>query len=400
MRSFGRNVFSALISLREQGSRSVLSATGIFVGSLAILLLVSIATGVQRDVTGQVRELGVNVLVVIPGRIEGQMFNPNLGGQSYLKPKHVQPVLQVPGVRSATPMSFVGGGIRAQNKEAFPLIVAAGPEWFSIRPVQMQEGRPFRADEAGQDVAVIGSIAKRDLFGDASAVGKPVKINGKTYRVVGVTQDKESEQSLFSMGSFENIVVLPFQAAARATPDLQTHRLMIQTAPDAEPKALVKSIDAALATQLDRQQYSVLTQEDLLGLVYKLMSILTWLLTGLTSIALFVGGVGIMTVMLMSVGERAREIGIRKTVGARRSDVFFQFLVEAVVLALVGGLAGLAASVAVGEALTRWTPIHPVLTPAIVALGLGVSLLVGTTFGVLPAMRAARMDPVTALRHE
>jgi putative ABC transport system permease protein len=175
---------------------------------------------------------------------------------------------------------------------------------------------------------------------------------------------------------------------------------MVQTEPDREPKSLVRAVEAKLADHLDRENFSVLTQEDLLRLVFKLMGILTWLLTGLTSIALFVGGVGIMTVMLMSVNERAKEIGIRKTVGARRVDIFSQFMVEAVLLALMGGTVGLIISYAVCLGLYYGTPIKPMITPGIVALSFGVSVGVGTLFGLIPAMKAARKDPVESLRKE
>ncbi len=370
------------------------------VGSMAIILLVSIAKGVQADVTGQVKDIGVNILVVIPGRIEEGTFNPNLGGGSFLKEEDAQSVSKIPGVVQATPWSFVGGGAVYHKKTANSMLVATTPKWFQMHPMALEKGRIFGADEDKADVCVIGSVARKTLFGDAEAIGRKIHVNKRDYEVVGVTQDKKSEQSLFSMGGLQNLIYLPYHRLQEFQPDLQTDRIMIQTEPGAEPKRLIKQLDATLGKRLEHQQYQVLTQEDLLGLVFKLMSILTWLLTGLTSIALFVGGVGIMAVMLMSVNERAKEIGVRKTVGATRNDMFQQFLAEAVTLSLAGGLVGLVLSYFICEGLRTWTPIKPLITLGVIALAFGVSIGVGAIFGLIPAMHAARKDPVAALRSE
>jgi putative ABC transport system permease protein len=396
--SLRSNFYSALQSIREQKFRAILSALGVTVGSSAIILLVSIATGVQADVTSQVRDLGVNVLVVVPGRIEDGTFNPNFGGMSYLKEIDATRCGQVPGVIRAEPFTFVGGGIRNGAKVASPLLAAATPGWFLMRPVKLQEGRVLQPQDEKADVVVLGSIAKKQLFGDSPAVGKTVEVNQRKYRVIGVTEDKKQEQSMLSFGSMQNLVYLSFHRLKQIQPDLQTDRIMIQIRPDAEPKQLIKRLDQVFQKRLDRQQFQVLTQEDLLGLVYKLMGILTWLLTGLTSIALFVGGVGIMTVMLMSVNERSSEIGIRKTVGARGADIFYQFLVESVILSLGGGTVGLLLSYLVDLALYRFTPVKPEITIGIVFLAFSVSITVGAIFGLIPALNASRKDPVAALR--
>jgi len=394
------NFLAAIGSLRAQWQRAVLSATGIMVGVTAIILLVSIATGVQKDISEQVSELGVNVLVVIPGRIgESMSFNPNFGGMSYLQEGDATTAKSVDGVLDAIPFTFVGGGLRNGKKIASSLLVATEPAWFTMRPTNFEEGRALQENDT--NVIVIGSVAKNELFGaKGSAIGKEVTINGSPYRVVGVTTDRKSEQSLFSMGSLQNLVYVPFGYFKSKVANLQVDRIMIHVKPDAEPKALIKKLDAQLSKRLDRQQFQVLTQEDLLGLVYKLMSILTWLLTGLTSIGLFVGGVGIMTVMLMSVNERSVEIGIRKATGAKRSDIFKQFLMEAATLSLLGGGIGLAFSGLVCAALTAYTPVKPLITVGIVAMAISVSLAVGCIFGLIPAMNAARKDPVGALRSQ
>lgn len=393
---------SALRSLREQRTRALLSALGVMVGSVAILLLVSIARGVEADIRAEVEDLGVNLLIVLPGRVEeGSMFNPALVGISLLTENLVDEVRDIDGVRAATVFTFVGGGVRHGDAPSRSTIaIATGPEWFTMRTAPFTEGGGFTAAEADEPVIVLGGIAKRRLFGNEPALGKSVAINDVDYRVVGVTAERSGEEGLFSMGSVENAVYVPYPFLKARDGVLPIDRIMIQTSPDAEPKKLVDTVEARIGKFLNYESYSVLTQQDLLKLVYRIMGILSWLLIGLTSIALFVGGVGIMTVMLMSVNERTREIGIRKTVGARRSDVFWQFLSEAVALSLLGGIAGLGLSVAVGWLLATYTPVKPLMSADVVLLALGVSILVGGVFGVIPAFNAARRDPVDALRRE
>lgn len=394
------NFRNALVSIVAQRSRMGLNALGISVASLAIVTLVSIAIGVRSDVTRQIQSLGVNLLIVLPGRFEPGQFNPNLGGQSFLREDYAKDLRNLPGIRLAAPLTFAGGGLEYNGKSAYPTIVAATSDWFSIHPVEMKSGVVWRDPLSTDDVVVLGSVAAEQIFGKADPLGQNVTINDRKYRVIGVTKDAKTEGSLFSMFALQNVVYIPYHAVKAHTPDMQTDRIMIQTFPDAEPKSLVKNVEARLGQKMAYQQYSVLTQEDLLGLVYKLMSILTWLVTGLTSIALVVGGVGIMTVMLMSVNERIKEIGIRKTTGATQKDVFQQFLSEAILISAAGGLVGLAVSYAVCLALYHYTPVKPQITPSIIALCFGVCLGVGAVFGLIPAVSAARKDPVAAIRNE
>jgi putative ABC transport system permease protein len=398
------NLLIALTSLKESWQRSVLSSLGVMVAGVAIILLISIAHGVEKDIRGQVEELGVNVLVVLPGRVESGMFNPNLGGQSYLKEQDAERLAQVPGVRRTAALSFAGGGIRYQGEDIFtPLTIAAEPNWFRMHAVDLEHGRLITEEDENADVAVVGSVAANDLFGSSEdALGKEIEINQQSYTVVGVTesQNGDADESLFSMGSFQNVVYIPYSTLQANLPNMQTHRVMVQSEPEADPEVLVPALEEALGERLDRQQYSVLTQEDLLGLIYELMSILSWLLIGLTSIALFVGGVGIMAIMLMAVNERKREIGVRKAVGAHRQDIFRQILVESVAIGLIGITVALALSWVISIALTLYTPIEPDITAQTVLLAFAVGIGLGAFFGVLPAMKAARQDPVVALRQE
>lgn len=396
----GQNIIGAIDSLRGHWQRAVLSGLGITIGTVAIILLISIAKGVQQDVSHQVQDIGASILVVIPGRIEDGTFNPNLGGGSSLEESDAVRVSKVPGIVRAVPWTFVGGGIRVGKYTASSLLAATTPDWFLMHPVELEAGRVFLPSDDLSDVCVIGSLAKKSLFQGGPAVGKPVTVNGRTFRVIGVTQDHKSEQSLFSMGGFQNLVYLPYHRLKQVQKDMQTSRVMIQIRPDVPPKPLIAQLDKVLAQRLDRQQFQVLTQEDLLGLVFKITGILTWLLTGLTSIALVVAGVGIMAVMLMSVNERSKEIGVRKTVGAKSLDIFYQFLTEAIMLSVSGGIVGLAFSAGVCELLRTYTPIKPLITFGTVLLAFGVSIGLGAFFGLLPALNAARKDPVAAMRAE
>ena len=370
---------------------------------MAIVLLVSIAKGVQQDIQKQVESLGVNLLIVVPFRMPtdgGMSFNPNMAGLSYLREREVGEIRKLEGVRNAVPWVFPGGKISVGSKElGSALIIATEPQWFRMRPFEFREGRAFGDQESSERVVVLGEIAKEYLFASRPALGQTVTIGGETYRVVGVTK-REGQDSLFSSAGLSNIVLIPYRYIAAKLEGPPLSRILIQTEPDVEPKALIAKVESVLRKRLNEENFSVITQKDLLRVLFSVMGVLTSLLFGLTSIALIVGGLGIMTVMLMAVGERSKEIGIRKTVGARRSDIFAQFLSEAVALSLLGGLGGLIVSYLACLVLQSFTKLQPLITWQTVGLSFGVSVLVGGIFGLVPAMKAARQDPVQSLRSE
>ncbi|MBX3117728.1 MAG: ABC transporter permease [Fimbriimonadaceae bacterium] len=396
------NILNGLSNIREQLDRAALSALGVMVATVAIVLLMSIAKGVEQDIRSEVDTLGVNTLIVLPGRFEGNsLFAPSLMGISYLSDADVARVKKVEGVVDASPVSFVGAGIEYGGKKSTTaFIVAADPEWFAMRRSELKSGRFFGAKDDAEPTIVLGDLPATELFGEVDPVGKTVHYRGSDYRVIGVLRQRDNQSSLLSQGSFDNFVYVPYSYIRKTQPSAQINRIFIETDPGREPKQLVSSVEKALGERLEKDNYSVLTQEDLLKLVFKIMSILTWLIIGLTSIALFVGGVGIMVVMLMSVNERTKEIGIRRTVGAMRSDIFSQFLAESVFIAVMGGLVGLSLSYVVSLLLASNTAIKPLITWGVVGLSFAVSVGVGGVFGLIPAIRASRRDPVESLRHE
>lgn len=392
---------AAIEALRNEWKAALLSMVGVAIASVAILLLVSIGLGVQKDITKQVDDLGANVLVVVPGKVDPSMgFNPNLGGQSYLEEQDAERLRKVPGVRRVALLTFAGGGVRSGENEAFPLIIAATPDWFEMHNSELAEGRFLTPEDAAQNRVVLGSVAKDRLFPDApSALGKTVEINKRTYTIVGVLANQESSESVFSAQSFQNVAYLTYDHLKAISPDVQIDRFMVQGDPAADPKNLVPALERALDERLDDQQFSVLTQQDLLKLIYQVMGILGTLVVGLTSIALFVGGVGIMTVMLMAINERRVEIGIRRAVGAQSQDIFRQFLAEAILIGLIGSLTGLVFSSLICWGIATFTPIKPLMTFGTVALAFGVGIGVGAIFGAIPALKAGRQDPLVSLRN-
>jgi putative ABC transport system permease protein len=387
-------------SLLDNWKTSLLSAAGVAIGSIAILLLVSIGLGVQSDITSQVEDLGANVIVVVSGHVDPNLgFNPNLNGQSYFRDEDAERLKKVPGVRQVATLNFAGGGVRRGDKDAFPLMIACTPEWFRMHGAKLEGGTFITEENEGEPVAVLGAVAVKYLFPDEDPLGKEVQINGVTYRVVGHLKDMGSSEGMFSMTSFQNVAYIPYQYLKTQSNDVQIDRFMVQGDPAADPKQLVPALSRAMGQRLDEQQYSVLTQEDLLGLIFKVMGILGTLVVGLTGIALFVGGVGIMTVMLMSVNERRVEIGVRMAVGARSQHIFAQFLFEAILIGILGSLFGLAFSAVVNGILASTTSIKPLMTAGTVALAFGVGIGIGSIFGAWPAYRASRSDPVVSLRN-
>lgn len=373
------------------------------VGVASIVLLVSLAKGVQRDVEKQVEELGVNLIILLPGRLSPQNpFNPmSFIGLSTLRSEDITAVRQIAGTRRVAPIMFVAGGANRGKRWAdASLILGTTPEWFQMRPTPLKAGRFFTEAEVNEQVCVLGPLPAQQLFGEVSPLGKTVELNRHTFRVVGVTGEN-TQGSLFGSGGFEYAIYVPIQAMQRASGSQQLHRIIVQTDPNVDPGPLVDQIKRAVrASHGGSDDFSVLTQEDLLKRLFQLLNVLAVALTGITSIALFVGGIGVMNVMWMSVNERVREIGIRKTVGATRRDIFWLFLLEALIIAWLGGLIGIGLAWIVCLLLDQYTVLNPYVSWDTIALALTVCGWVGLSFGTVPAYRASRKDPVESLRNE
>lgn len=390
-------------ALLDHRLRSLLTMLGVIIGVASVLLLISIVQGVKWEVTRQIDRFGVNLLFVVPGRVDAsQPFNPmSILGLSTLTHADVQALQRLDGVKRAVPVMFIAGGARYGDRwAATAIVLATEAAWQQVRGTPLQEGRFFTPVEEGEHVCVLAHGVKQELFGSESAVGKQVIVNRVPFRVVGVLQADDSN-GVFGNSGWDSLIYLPLKATQQAMRSDQIHRIMVQTVPGVEPDTLIKQVRETLRqSHMGNEDFSVLTQKDLLRLIYTVLNLLQIALIGISSISLIVGGVGIMNIMLVSVTERTREIGIRKAAGARQRDIFWQFLTEAVILSVTGGVLGIGLAVVIGEILRHTTVLNPMITVWAVAPAFGVSVVVGIVFGVAPAVRAARKEPIEALRHE
>jgi putative ABC transport system permease protein len=370
------------------------------VGSVA--LLVSIGLGVQKDVTEQIQALGANLIFVVPGKLEKDS-TPNtlaLIGVSSLTDRDVHELRALKSVDHVAPFIFVGGTVDYESAAHSAFVIATTSDWFQMRPRPLAEGRVFTADEYAQRVSVLSQKQRENIFGSRPAVGETISVEGIPFKVVGVITE-EPGSALFGDTGFENMIFLPAGVAQESIPRTQINRILLQTNPGVLPQSALDEISNTLKnTHNGREDFGVITQRQLLGTIYHLMSIVTSLVAGISAISLVVAGIGIMNIMLVTVTERTYEIGIRKAVGARKRDIFVHFLVEALVISLLGGVAGLAAAIGIGEIVQWYSPLKPLMTASVVILSLGVCVAVGLIFGTAPALRASRLSPIDSLRHE
>jgi putative ABC transport system permease protein len=398
------NVGTAFVSLRSNWLRSFLTILGVVIGVAAVIVLAAFGNGARREITSQIDTLGANVAVLMPGKMQGEKnFNPMGGlGISNITAADLEALRSVPGLRAIAPVTFIGGGVyRDDTPASICLPIATTPDFLQIRRLQIAAGRFFTDEELDQAVCVLGTGVRKDLFGEEDPVGQAVTINNDEFRVVGVVSERTIGSGLFGGDELDAIIYLPNAVVARLTAISQIHRVFLEVDPGANPDTVVEEVrQAVMATHGGKDDFSILRSKELLAMFYKIFTLLAALLLGITSISLIVGGIGIMNIMLVSVTERTREIGIRKTVGARRSDIFAQFLTEAVALSVLGGGIGIGLALVACRLVANWTPLQPLITVEAVLLGFCVCVAVGVISGVAPAVAASRKDPIEAVRYE
>ena len=394
----------ALRSIRRNLMRSFLTVLGIVIGVSAVITMVTVGNGATLAVQSQISGLGTNLLQVRPG----QRMGPGSGGASApaFKDTDAEAIAsQIGGVAAAAPESRSSGTLVANGRNWTSSITGSTNDWLTIGNWTLASGRLFTEAElrAGAAVCMIGNTVQRELFGNGAALGASLRVKQISCEVVGVLASK-------GQGAFGNdqddMVFLPIKTLQRRiTGNTQVNTLLVSMADGSDAERVKTSLTQLLRERrkladTDEDNFNVLDTKQLADTLSGTTRIMTTLLGAVAAVSLLVGGIGIMNIMLVSVTERTREIGLRLAIGALEREVLLQFLIEAVVLAALGGLVGIVLAALASVVLSGVMGIPFLFNPAVNVASFVFSAAIGVLFGYFPARRAARMDPIDALRHE
>jgi putative ABC transport system permease protein len=397
----------AVKALRRNAMRTALTALGMIIGVAAVIVMVAIGTGARTSVENQIKSAGSNLVTVSAGA----GFGPVRGGQgatTTLKPEDAEAIrAQVPGIRFMSPGLNARTQVVAQSANWNTSVQGTSEEILDIRSWPLQFGTMFaRQDvERGTKVAVLGSVARDQLFGaGADPTGATIRIKNQPFKVLGVLTAKG--QSAMPGQDQDDTVIVPYTTVQKK---LQGVEHVSNITISAEDGVSLPDMTARITDLLrvrhriqpgEDDDFSVRTLEEFATMLTSTTTTMTYLLASIAAVSLLVGGIGIMNIMLVSVTERTREIGLRLSVGARDVDVLLQFLVEAVVLSLAGGAIGVALGFGASWAVSSLMQWSAVVTSGAVLLSFGCATAIGIFFGFYPARKAAALDPIEALRFE
>lgn len=385
----------AVGALRANRLRSGLTTLGVLIGVAAVVLLVAIGNGTREEVERQVAGLGSNLLLVFPGEAS---FGA-APAVSRMTLADADAVARLVGDRNRVAVQLASGEtVRAGTESRFTSVfgVLDTTQYVFVRELDRGSYLSRSDVDTSRRVAVLGSDVAEDLFDQRDPIGAQITIAGVRFRVVGVFGPVGPSLGV----DRDDQVHIPVTTAQRLLGTNRVDALAVQAPDRATIHELGHRIVAELSARHPETEFSAVTQEEIIGVIGDILGVLTWVLAAIAGISLLVGGVGVSNIMLVSVRERVREIGLRKAVGARPRDIAVQFLLEAVLLTSLGGVVGIALGVAAALTADAFSPVPAAIAGWSIALAFGVSAAVGIAFGVVPAQRAARLDPVAALRSE
>jgi putative ABC transport system permease protein len=395
------NVRIAVKTLVNNKLRSSLTMLGILIGNGSIILMVGIVQGAQNYTLKQIESYGVNLLSIFPGGVDAGSWSAEESWRLVLSDADAIRNY-APAVDRVAPQISASQLVTYRDRSTQPNITGTTPDFLFVRNSRVASGRFFDETEQQQNAAVIvlGSIPARQLFGYEHPIGRDVQINNISFRVIGVL---ESKGSLSGMNQ-DNVALVPIttlaaQVDGRSSPyGIPLDSIELSADDPQSVKAAEFQVTNLLTRRHGRKDFTIETNKSFQDLVNQVGSVLSLMLGAIASISLVVGGIGIMNIMLVSVTERTQEIGVRKAVGATQHVIMMQFLIESIILSVAGGLAGVALGIGGVALVSIVTPLTPTVSIVAIVVAIGVSGSIGLIFGVVPAQRAARLDPIVALR--
>lgn len=399
------HIQSAMHSLRMNQTRSILTSLGIAIGIASVTAIMALAEGITQSVSGQVDEIGGNVAVVRPGFLSSSdtsalnPLTPQGFATSSLTPEDVEHIRGVDEGLTVAPIMTLSGTLRAgDDRVKDGIVVATTPELAATARLPIEEGQ-FIDSQTSMQTATMGQQLAIDLFGEENPIGNRFTLRDQTFTVIG-TLKRQSSPVNYSGIDFDRSVMIHIDAGMALNNERsQIQQINILAATSGVLSESLDGIDQALLAAHDGERdYSVYSGDEIAKPTNQLFSLLAQVMTAIAAISLLVGGIGIMNIMLVSVVERTREIGIRKSIGASNMMILSQFLIESLAMSLMGGIVGVALGGLIAFVIGSFMFFMPVFSWAVIGIALGLSLLVGVLFGMYPAIRAARKDPIESLR--
>lgn len=390
----------ALQELVANKMRSLLTMLGVIIGVASVITLVSIGEGVRWQISRQIESLGSNLVIVTPGKgtpgVSGASFTGAVSRLTYDDALAIE--RRAGAVKNVAPI-IESGGVVEQKKRASTLISGTSASYPVVRNQPLKAG-DFISDSdirGYRRVVVLGDTVRNKLFGKSTGIGKEIHINKEHFKVIGVLRRKGRTLTIDN----DDRVFIPITVAEELLRTKQVSIIFVQSASPREVSDAVSQTRRVLGDRLQRSDYAVSEQRDILATFKGIMNTLTAMLGGIAGVSLLVGGIGIMNIMLVSVTERTREIGIRKAVGAKNRHIMLQFLLESVFISSLGGALGIGLGFLGSRFLERVLPnLKTMVSPWSITIAFAFSLLVGLFFGIYPARKAARLNPIDALRYE
>lgn len=396
----------AVNSLRSNKVRTFLTLLGIIIGVTSVTTIIGLGEGVKRQVNQQINDLGSDLITVVPGRSASVSSIDSLSGAlgstastSRLSEADLQSVAKVKNTETAGGVMQLDSAVARNNKKINTKVLAVGEDYLELTKQKLSSGQFFGGDLENNNTVVLASSLAKDLFGSSDPIGSTVKIRDNPFIVIGVLDAKSG----FNVNqSLNNVALIPLPTGKALNQDtVQLQQITVKIEDPNLSETTAKEIkEVLLKNHSGEEDFTVTTQDQLVGTTDYVFRILTGFTAAVASISLLVGGIGVMNIMLVTVTERTREIGVRKAVGATKTQIMMQFLVEALAITLVGGAIGIITSIILGYIISTQTAVKPAMDLWILLLATGVSLAVGIIFGTWPAIRAARKDPIEALRHD